>query len=187
MEVIVIVKEQKKIYFNNRCNCIVDNDLLEKAILWYSKSPTTANKKIFMYGRYPAVSIYYEKIHIHRLLYIFTIKNLIPNGYVVHHIDENRLNASISNLELITHSQHSSLHNGRKIFNKENCKISYSSLPRQRGIAKDNITYKQIWDLYREGYSINKISKELNYGWHQVNKRLKEIFNKKFEEVESEY
>jgi len=73
----MIVKEQKKIHLNNCCNCIVDYDLLEKAILWYSKKPTTANKKIFMYGRYPAISIYYEKIHIHRLLYMFKIKKPI--------------------------------------------------------------------------------------------------------------
>jgi len=59
-------------------------------------------------------------------------------------------------------------------------------LPRQRGIAKENITYRQIWDLYKQGYSVNKISKELSYGWHEVNKRLKEIFNNKFEEVRDE-
>ena len=31
----------------------------------------------------------------------------IPKGYDIHHIDEDKLNNNISNLELLTHSEHS--------------------------------------------------------------------------------
>ena len=34
----------------------------------------------------------------------------IPQGYVVHHRDENRLNFDISNLELVTPKQHAAIH-----------------------------------------------------------------------------
>ena len=36
----MIVKFQKKIEFINDCNCIVDYEELEKAMLWYQDKPT---------------------------------------------------------------------------------------------------------------------------------------------------
>ena len=42
---------------------------------------------------------------------------------------------------------------------------------------KRNITYKKIWELYQKGYSINKISKKLNYDWQQVKTRINEIYD----------
>ena len=49
----------------------------------------------------------------------------------------------------------------------------------KRGIIRKDITYFKIYELYKKGYSINKISKELNYEWSQVKLRLKEIYNNK--------
>ena len=62
------VKTQKKIEFNNTCNCIVDYNELENAILWYVEKPVQSIKKIYIHGNYPAITINREKIHIHRLL-----------------------------------------------------------------------------------------------------------------------
>ena len=45
----------------------------------------------------------------------------------------------------------------------------------KKGIIKEGITYKKIWNLYLKGYSINKISKELNYDWNQVRLRINEV------------
>lgn len=47
-----------------------------------------------MFGNYPAVTIFKEKIHIHRLLMMYWngIRKLDKNTYV-HHINENKLNA----------------------------------------------------------------------------------------------
>nr|DAO32532.1 MAG TPA: hypothetical protein [Caudoviricetes sp.] len=59
---------QKPLKFINKCNCIVDYDLLEKAILWFAKDVIFEVKSIIMYSKYPCVSIYNDKIHIHRLL-----------------------------------------------------------------------------------------------------------------------
>lgn len=39
------VKEQKKISFVNECGCIVDEEDLAKAILWYQKHPTLSKKE----------------------------------------------------------------------------------------------------------------------------------------------
>lgn len=62
------VKIQKEIKFENKCSCLVDEEELSNAILWYQKSPTLGNKTIYLHASYPAVSIGKEKIHVHRLL-----------------------------------------------------------------------------------------------------------------------
>lgn len=65
------LKIQKKIEFDNECKCLVDYSELEKAILWYQKKPSLSKKKIYLHGRYPAVSIHNEKIHVRRVKNIF--------------------------------------------------------------------------------------------------------------------
>ena len=100
------VKKQKKINFVNDCEAIVDYKELENAILWYSDSPVTSVKHIYMHGKYPAVSIGKDKIHIHRLLMMYWLDSKIPTEFSVHHIDENRLNASKNNLSVVLNSVH---------------------------------------------------------------------------------
>lgn len=60
-ELAKMVKRQREISFINDCNAIVDYNELEKAVIWYSKSPVISQKHIFMQGNYPAVSILGEK------------------------------------------------------------------------------------------------------------------------------
>lgn len=44
------LKHQKDIRLINNCDAIYDEDLLKKAILWYSATPVQQSKKIFLYG-----------------------------------------------------------------------------------------------------------------------------------------
>lgn len=178
----MIVNSQKKIEFINDCNCIVDYNELEKAIIWYQEKPTSRLKHIYLFGNYPAVTIFKKKIHIHRLLMMYwnNTKRLSRNIYV-HHKDENKLNASKENLIFMEESIHQSNHNkGKIISEKQRNKIIESNHKRKdikKGIIKKDITYKKIWELHQKGYSINKISKELNYDWLQVKIRIKEIYD----------
>lgn len=64
----MIVNNQKRIKFVNDCGAIFDPEELEKAILWYQKKPTARTKHIYIHGKYPAVSIHDQKIHIHKQL-----------------------------------------------------------------------------------------------------------------------
>lgn len=177
----ILVKEQKKIYFKNDCNAIVDYEELENAILWYSEKPTISKKHIYMHGLYPAVSIGKEKIHIHRLLMMYWLKSKIPSEFSVHHINGNRLDASKENLSVILNSAHASKHNkGKKVTdNVRNHMIEFNHT--RKGIRQPNrrkdVSYQTVKELYDKGYSINKIANELGTDWSTIRARLKDIFD----------
>jgi hypothetical protein len=46
----------------------------------------------------------------HHLVYWENTGNTIPNGYSIHHIDENKHNNIFSNLQLVSNSQHGKIH-----------------------------------------------------------------------------
>lgn len=102
----MIIKKQKPIEFINQCACQVDYCELERAIRWFSTKPTARLKTIYLYGKYPAVSIYEQKIHIHRLLMMYWVKRDLDRKEYVHHKDGNRLNALQMNLEIILAGEH---------------------------------------------------------------------------------
>ncbi len=111
----MIVKTQKPINFINQCGCIVDYKELEKAIIWFSDKPTARVKSIYLYGRYPAVSIYERKIHVHRLLMMYWLGCDLDTKEYVHHIDKHPLNAQKENLAVISASKHQSqINKGKK-------------------------------------------------------------------------
>lgn len=177
----MIVKNQKKIEFINDCNCIVDYNELEKAILWYQEKPTSRLKHIYLFGKYPAVSILNKKIHIHRLLMMYWNNNKeLSRELYVHHIDENKLNADKNNLIFMECKIHQSKHNKGKTSSQKQREATIENNHKRKGIKqgiiKKGITYKIIWELHKKGYSINKISKELNYDWLQVKIRINEIY-----------
>jgi hypothetical protein len=109
------INVQKKIEIINECNCIVDLNELEAAMLWYSDKPIASLKKIFMHGKYPAIAIYKDKIHVHRLLVQFWNNRRLSTLEYVHHVNENKLDASKSNLQILPCATHQSISNkGRK-------------------------------------------------------------------------
>ena len=111
----MIVHKQKPLQFNSPADVLFDAAELKVAILWYSSKPVARLKHIFLYGRYYAVSIYEEKLHIHRLLMTYWLKrDLEPTEYV-HHKNGNKFNNLRENLELLPASLHQSVTNkGRK-------------------------------------------------------------------------
>ena len=111
----MILNRQKPIQFNSPVEVLYSVEDLKKAILWYSEKPVARLKHVFLYGSYYAVSIYDEKIHIHRLLMMFWLqRDLEPDEYV-HHINGNKFNNMRENLEVMSASQHQRITNvGRK-------------------------------------------------------------------------
>ena len=108
----MIVNEQKPIEFINNCGCIVHEKYLASAIKWFAKGrPLVHLKKIFIYGKYPAVSIYEQKIHIHRLIYMYLHNRKLDRCEYIHHRDNNRLNALMENLQLQSSGEHQRITN----------------------------------------------------------------------------
>ena len=111
----MIIKSDSATRFRNEAKAQFNADDLRGAITWFAHKSVAPTKKIFMYGRYPAVSIYDTKIHIHRLLMMFWEERDLESGEYVHHIDGNPLNALRHNLEINGASEHQgNIHRGKK-------------------------------------------------------------------------
>lgn len=174
-----MVKFQKPIQIENDCNSIVDYNELRNAILWYSNKPQRSVKHIFMYGKYPAVSIYGEKIHIHRLLMMYWLQIHIPREYSVHHINENKLDARKENLALLLGSSHNSKHMLGKtpssIVREKLCEFNHSRKGKRQPFKRADITLEQVEKMLKAGYSIHRISLELGCSWETVKSRVTDL------------
>lgn len=169
------ITKQNPITLDNCCNAIYDENELIKAIMWYSDKPTYSKKKVSLHGKYPCVSIYEKKIHIHRLLMMYWLNSEIPQGFFVHHINGDKLNALKENLTLVSVSEHQSYHNtGKQISAEQRQKIREKNRERKgvrRKPKKSNITPKMVYSMRISGMSFNKISKELGIDWGCVKQR----------------
>jgi len=112
----MIVKKQKPIIFDNKCGAIFIPWQLEAAILWKNQlnGPVCRIKRVFMHGRYPAISIHGRKIHIHRLIMSWMLKRTIQPDIHVHHKNENTTDATGNNLEIKDCFHHLSMHHKGK-------------------------------------------------------------------------
>ena len=112
LELLQELVDKEKPIFENSCNAIFDENLLYKAIDWKCQN---LNKychkkyKVYLYNNYPCISIAHQKIRIHQLLGEF-IFGRIRKGYVIHHIDGNKLNNTKENLQYISNVLHTQIH-----------------------------------------------------------------------------
>lgn len=65
--------------------------------------------KVYMDGKYPAIFLNGKNTHIHRLEWIKN-NGEIPDGFIIHHKNENKLDFSIQNLELLSRTHHILVH-----------------------------------------------------------------------------
>ena len=173
----MIVKTQKTIKIINSCRCLVDEEELKRAILWYTKKPVVQIKKIFIYGKYPAVAIYHEKIHVHRLLMMYWLKRKLKANEYVHHENKNRYDAIKDNLKLIKQATHQSMHNKGKALSEEHRKKISQANKRRRGLKQRKrvfIPLEEMGVLLKNKYSINSIAKHFNCDWSTIKSRIYE-------------
>ena len=188
MVIYLIINKQKRIEFINDCDCNVNYAELEEAILWYSEKPTARLKHIYMFGNYPAVSIYKEKLHVHRLLMMYWLECKIPRDYFVHHIDEDKLNATKENLSVVWSSSHQSHHNkGKRLTDEHRRKIALKNSNRRGAKQKkhrQDVDVKTVIKLKEKGLSINKIAIKMNCDWSTIKARIDEHDDPELLEVE---
>lgn len=169
----MIVNYQKPIEFINDCGCLVDLKELEKAIVWYSYKPVARLRKIYMHGNYPAVSIYHEKIHVHRLLMMYWERRKLKREEYVHHKDENKLNALKENLVIMPESEHQRLHTkGREFSRLHRLRIGEANRKR-KGEYQIDIPLDELRLLLNKGWSIRRIARHFNCSASTIDKRIK--------------
>jgi len=111
------MKRQEQIIFDNTCGCIVDEELLSRALIWYADGyPLRTERMIYLQNGYPTVSKGGMQVPVHRLIAMYTQREKIASSMACHHVDGNMLNASVDNLDVMPLGHHASLHRkGTKI------------------------------------------------------------------------
>lgn len=97
---------------------------------------------------------------VHRLLYETYVGD-IPNGYVIHHINENKLDNRVSNLICMSRDEHITYHN------------SCSNIYGNRKTDLTNSQIENIINLHKEGLSTRKIANIVGCGKSTVQRIYK--------------
>lgn len=77
--------------------------------------------KVYLDGKYPAIYINKKNAHIHRLVWI-KYNGEIPKECIIHHINEDKTDWDINNLELLNRSEH--IHKHKDIVRRKGVKIT---------------------------------------------------------------
>lgn len=169
------LKTQRPIVFHNLCDCIVDYQILEKAILSYAQKPVQRNKKIFLHGKYPGVSIGQEKLHVHRLIGMYIYNELDQEKYIYHHKNGNRLDARVENIVPMQQTDHAILHNKGKGLSLATRLAIIERNKRRKGIRttpkRPDVTKEMVYQMHSSGMSFNAISKAVSLDWDCVKQR----------------
>ena len=172
------ITHQKEIEVVNNCEAIFDEEELKAAMLWYADKPIARKKNVYMHGMYPCVSIYFQKIHIHRLLMNYWTQGDISSEMYVHHKNHDRRDARRENLELMDASKHQSLHNkGKKLSREHREAISEANKGRKgmRLRRKYNFSNEEMMKIFNAEISKNQLSIEYGCDWETVDRHYKEF------------
>lgn len=108
---------------------------------------------------------------LHRVIYE-TFVGDIPDGYVIHHKDENKNNNSVSNLLMITAEQHVKIHfTGKPSWNKgvktpkESHKKQWETRHKKYPTEERN---KKIFDDKQKGFTLNELSEKYKLCTRQI-------------------
>lgn len=159
--------------FENSCNCIVDYAILEKAIIEECKRRSIEPKdhyKIYEYRGYAGISIKHDKVSVHRIIGKYMVGIDFGSEIHVHHIDGNRFNNSISNLQVLRNELHTKGHYLVQ-YVPEDYKKEFGNRMKNI-IARNDVTEEKVRELRKKGLTIPQIAKELKCAVNTVNRRL---------------
>ena len=72
--------------------------------------------KVYMNGNYPAIFLNGKTMHVHRVEWE-KYNGVIPDGYIIHHRDGNKMNWKIDNLQMLSRCEHIKKH-AKKVHRK---------------------------------------------------------------------
>ena len=174
------LKHQKDIRIINSCNAIYDEDLLKKAILWYSTAPVKQSKKVFLYGNYAAIAIGKDKIHIHRLIGLYFLGLRKCNRHF-HHINGNKMDNKAGNIACIEPRIHLSRHNKGRKPSTNTIRSTIEANRRRKGCRtrphRADVTPEQVYEMRVAGLSFNQISQHFRLDWGCVKQRYEDFIH----------
>ena len=159
--------------FENACNCIVDYSILEKAIEEECGRRNITPKeeyKIYLYRGYAGISIKHDKVSVHRIIGKYIVGFNFGSEIHVHHIDGDKLNNDISNLQVIKKSLHTKEHNLVQYVSEE-YKRSFGDRMK-RIVSRSDVAKEDVIFLRNKGLTINQIAEKLDCGYNTVCRRL---------------
>lgn len=159
--------------FINECGCVYEHDILEKAITEECLKRKTKPKdtyKIYNYRGYAGISIKHDKVSVHRLIGQYMVGMELEKSIHIHHIDGNKMNNVISNLQAMRNSIHTKEHNLIQYVSKE--KLRENAKLGALSVKRNDVTDEQVKYLRNNGMTISQIAKELNCGYNTVCRRL---------------
>lgn len=159
--------------FENSCNCIVDYKILENAIIEECKRRNIEHKdryKIYEYRGYAGISIKHDKVSVHRIIGKYMVGLDFGSEIHVHHIDGNRFNNSISNLQVLRSELHTKEHYIVQYVSEEYKKEFGNRM--KDIIGRNDVTEEMVRELRGQGFTIPQIAKRLNCGLNTVSRRL---------------
>lgn len=154
--------------FKNECGCIFDSELLAKAVDTYCRRMNVychETHRITIHNNYPTIVISRKHLYVHDLLRIVLFDT--RKGYVVHHVDFNKLNNSVDNLAYISNSRHTQIHS------KQNWeKIRAYNIKVKREPIRKDILDREIKQMITDGIPVKEIARHFNCHHNTIYKRM---------------